>query len=92
MGFRNLRLFNQALLAKQAWRLIEKPDSLCARLLKAKYFPVGNLIDTAFIQNSSPCWQGIMHGLELLKKGLSGGLFQARKLGFGVTTGSPEVI
>jgi hypothetical protein len=70
MGFRDLRLFNQALLAKQAWRLIEKPQSLCARLLKAKYFPAGNLIDTAFIQNSSPCWQGIIHGLELLKKGV----------------------
>jgi hypothetical protein len=64
MGFRDLRLFNQALLAKQAWRLIEKSDSLCARLLKANYFPSRNLIDTAFIQNSSPCWQGIMHGLS----------------------------
>ena len=70
MGFRDLHLFNQALLAKQAWRLIAFPDSLCARLLKAKYFPFGDLTDTAFIQNPSPCWQGIMHGLELLKKGM----------------------
>jgi hypothetical protein len=70
LGFRDLRLFNQALLAKQAWRLIEYPDSLCARLLKSKYYPVGDLADTAFIQNSSPSWQGIMHGLELLKHGV----------------------
>jgi hypothetical protein len=70
IGFRDLRLFNQALLARQAWRLIEYPDSLCARLLKAKYYPSSNLIDTAFIQNTSPCWQGIIHGLELLKKGV----------------------
>ena len=70
MGFRDLRLFNQALLAKQAWRLIQFPDSLCARLLKAKYYPHGNLADTAFIQNASPCWQGICHGLDLLKKGI----------------------
>jgi hypothetical protein len=70
MGFRDLHLFNQAMLAKQAWRLIAFPDSLCARLLKAKYYPSGELTDTAFIKNPSPCWQGIMHGLELLKKGI----------------------
>jgi hypothetical protein len=49
IGFRDLRLFNQALLAKQAWRLIESPDSLCARLLKSKYYPNGELIGKAFI-------------------------------------------
>jgi hypothetical protein len=70
IGFRDLRIFNQALLAKQAWGLIEYPDSLCARLLKAKYFPAGDLLDTAFIQNASPCWQGICHGLDLLKHGM----------------------
>jgi hypothetical protein len=70
IGFRDMRMFNQALLAKQAWRLIEYPDSLCARLLKSKYYPAGHLIDTAFSKNVSPCWQGISHGLDLLKKGL----------------------
>jgi hypothetical protein len=68
MGFRDLRLFNQALLAKQAWRLVMYPESLCARLLKAKYYPDGDLLDTAFIKNISPYWQGITHGLDLLKK------------------------
>ncbi|CAM0949281.1 unnamed protein product [Alopecurus aequalis] len=70
IGFRDLRLFNQALLAKQAWRLLEYPESLCARLLKAKYYPSGELLDTVFPKNASPCWQGITHGLELLKQGM----------------------
>jgi hypothetical protein len=38
LGSKDLRLFNQALLARQAWRLVAFPDSLCAHLLKAKYF------------------------------------------------------
>ena len=38
LGFRDMRMFNQALLARQAWRLLEIPDSLCARLMKAKYY------------------------------------------------------
>lgn len=66
MGFKGLCLFNQALLARQAWRLIQFPDSLCARLLKAKYFPRGNLVDTTFSANQSQTWQAITHGLELL--------------------------
>jgi hypothetical protein len=56
IGFRNLHIFNKALLARQAWRLIQFPDSLCARLLKARYYPSANLLDTAFIQNPSPTW------------------------------------
>ena len=34
MGFRDLRNFNLAMLGKQGWRLMDKPDSLCARVLK----------------------------------------------------------
>lgn len=58
------------LLARQAWRLVHFPDSLCARLLKSKYFPRRNLVDTAFCSNASATWQAIMHGLDLLKQGI----------------------
>lgn len=68
LGFRDFRLFNQALLSHQAWRLIDRPDSMCARLLKAKYYPEGKLEYTVFPSNVLPSWQAITHGLELLKK------------------------
>ena len=70
IGFKDMKLFNQALLARQAWRLILRPDSLCARVLKFKYYPYGELLDMVFATNASPVWRGIEHGLELLKKGL----------------------
>jgi hypothetical protein len=70
MGFRDMRLLNQALLARQVWRLIAFPESLCARVLKARYYPNGNLVDTVFTGNPSSTWSAISYGLELLKKGL----------------------
>jgi hypothetical protein len=70
MGFRDMRIFNQALLARQAWRLLAFPNSLCARVLKAKYYPAGDLVDTVFTGNPSSTWTAITYGLELLKKGL----------------------
>ncbi|KAL0444993.1 UNVERIFIED_CONTAM: hypothetical protein Slati_2222000 [Sesamum latifolium] len=39
LGFRNLAAFNLALLAKQLWRLLLRPNNLVGRVLKAKYFP-----------------------------------------------------
>jgi len=44
LGFRDLHSFNMAMLAKQGWRIIQNPTSLCARILKAKYFPNTHLL------------------------------------------------
>jgi hypothetical protein len=70
IGFKDMRMFNQALLARQAWRLLQHPESLCAQVLKAKYYPHGNLADTVFSGNASSTWQAIEYGLELLKNGV----------------------
>ncbi|KAA3466264.1 LINE-1 reverse transcriptase isogeny [Gossypium australe] len=39
LGFRNLANFNVALLGKQGWRLTTTPNTLLAKVLKAKYYP-----------------------------------------------------
>ena len=53
MGFRDIHGFNLALLAKQAWRLIDNSDSLCALLLKAKYFPDEDLMNATLKNKAS---------------------------------------
>jgi hypothetical protein len=41
MGFRDPNSFNVAMVVKQVWRLINRPDSLCAQVLRAKYYSNG---------------------------------------------------
>lgn len=44
LGFRDAHAFNIGMLAKQSWRLLQKPDSLCATILKAKYYRHGDVL------------------------------------------------
>jgi hypothetical protein len=70
MGFRDLQLFNQAMLAKKGWRLMTKPNSLCAKVLKGKYYPNNDFLSARRKKNSSHTWRAILHGREALTKGL----------------------
>lgn len=45
MGYKNIESFNQALLAKQGWRLVTNSSSLVAIVLKAKYFKNDSFLD-----------------------------------------------
>ncbi|KAL5806378.1 hypothetical protein ACOSQ4_029111 [Xanthoceras sorbifolium] len=70
MGFRDLSAFNQAMLAKQGWRILSNPSSLLAQVLKARYFPNSSFIDCALGQNPSFIWRSIMWGREVLARGV----------------------
>jgi len=70
MGFRDMQIFNQAMLGKQAWRILTVPNSLCARVLKGRYFPCCSFWDASQPRSSSFTWRSIMYGKELLMKGI----------------------
>lgn len=70
LGFRDLYSFNMAMLAKQGWRLIQTPESLCARILKSKYFPNCSLLNSTTKSGCSYTLRSIMQGVQLLKEGV----------------------
>lgn len=69
LGFRDLEKFNDALLAKQAWRLIQFPNSLFARTMKARYYKDCSILDAQERSYQPYGWSSLLTGLKLLKKG-----------------------
>jgi hypothetical protein len=80
LGFRDLELFNLALLARQGWRLLQDPSSLSARILKAVYFPSTSFLDAELGSSPSQIWRSILDGREVLKQGIT------RRIGNGRST------
>jgi hypothetical protein len=70
MGFRDLAVFNKALLAKQGLRILKNPDSLVARILKDKYFPSEDFMGASIGYRPSYAWRSIYQGREVLQSGL----------------------
>ena len=80
LGFRDLVLFNQAMLGRQCWRLLTEPDYLCARVLKGRYFPNGDFWDAPKPRSSSYTWRSILFGWDLMKKGIQWNIGDGRKV------------
>ncbi|XP_075518291.1 putative mitochondrial protein AtMg00310 [Primulina tabacum] len=70
MGFRKLEIFNKALLAKQIWRILRKPNSLVGRVLKARYFKQGDIMQAQLGSNPSFVWRSLLSSRTLLEDGL----------------------
>lgn len=80
LGFKEFELFNLAMLAKQAWPLLQFPDSLCARLLKSIYYPNTSVLDSNLGNHPSQIWRSLIEGRDTLKLGL------IKRIGNGETT------
>lgn len=80
LGFRDFEIFNLALLARQAWRILENPESLSSRILKAVYYPDGDFLSAELGSHPSQIWRSVLEGRDMLKLGL------IRRIGTGSST------
>uniref|UniRef100_A0A2N9GNK1 RNase H type-1 domain-containing protein n=1 Tax=Fagus sylvatica TaxID=28930 RepID=A0A2N9GNK1_FAGSY len=69
LGFHDLRKFNEALLAKQVWRLIHDTSSLFYRVFKAKFFPHESILDCPTTTRGSYAWQSILKARDVISRG-----------------------
>ena len=69
MGFKDLEKFNEAMLAKQVWRLLVDKSSLFYRVFSAKYFSNGSVFD-AKAASRSFAWKSIVKASKLVQSGL----------------------
>ena len=69
LGFKDLVKFNEAILAKQVWRLLHDQSSLFFRVFKAKYFPHGTVFE-AKKSSGSYAWQSILKARSVIEAGL----------------------
>jgi hypothetical protein len=85
MGFRDVELFNQAMLGRQCWRILTNPNFLCTRVLQGLYFPDGDFWKAKCPRSAFYNWRSILHGRKLVEKGILWGI------GNGATTVKPLV-
>ena len=65
MGFRDLICFNNALLAKQWWRLLKDLESIMEQILKAKYFKNVPFLSAQLGNIPSFAWRSLLSTKEL---------------------------
>lgn len=70
LGFKEIEVFNDALLAKHAWRLLKDPTSLLGQTLLTRYCRFDDFLECSAPNSASHGWRGILAGREIFKRGL----------------------
>ncbi|KAL4631902.1 hypothetical protein ACB092_04G012200 [Castanea dentata] len=68
IGFKEIEKFNDALLAKQVWRLINNSGSLCHRVFKARDFSDCSILDANDSSSGSYAWKSIIGARDVIRK------------------------
>ncbi|XP_074300279.1 uncharacterized protein LOC141631518 [Silene latifolia] len=69
LGFRLFETFNLAMLTKQLWRLYDRPQSLVSRLLAARYYPSGDILQVSIGHHPSFVWRSLMDAFTVFRSG-----------------------
>ncbi|KAL0438905.1 UNVERIFIED_CONTAM: hypothetical protein Slati_2373500 [Sesamum latifolium] len=69
LGFRSLKAFNLALLAKQGWHLPSQPHMFSSQVLKARYFPQCSFWEASVGSRPSLTWRSVLDSREVLRAG-----------------------
>lgn len=85
LGFKRLREFNIAMLAKQAWRIVNETNPLVTCIMRARYFPNSNFLDAKMGSNPSYVWRSLMEAQDIVRQGFR------KRIGNGESTGIWQV-
>lgn len=68
MGFRDLTIFNKALMAKQVWRMTGNPEHMVTKFFKARYFKHMDIMEAILGTNQSYVWRSLLWSKDILQK------------------------
>lgn len=91
LGFKQLHLFNIAMLGRQMWKLLTSPDSLMARILKARYYPRTSVVRASLGHNRNYVWRSIMAAKEVVVQGSRVQVGSGRSLSIGKDPWLPDL-
>ena len=80
MSFQDLAMFNDSLLAKQVWRLLQNKTSIIYRVFKACFFPNCTIMEAKDLRSRSYSWRSILKGRDVIQRGSHWRIGDGRKV------------